>query len=32
MITRKATILKKALPDVAERFIKTTTSRRFVIS
>ena len=27
-----STALKKALPDVAARFIKTTTSRRFVIS
>ncbi len=25
------TALKKALPDVAERFIKTTTTRRFTI-
>lgn len=27
-----STALKKVLPDVAARFIKTTTSRRFVIS
>lgn len=26
------TALKKALPDVAERFTKTTTSRRFVVA
>lgn len=26
------TALKKALPDVAERFTKTTTTRRFVIA
>lgn len=24
--------LKKALPEVAERFVKTTTTRRFVVS
>ncbi len=26
------TALKKVLPEVAERFIKTTTARRFVVS
>ena len=26
------TALKKVLPEVAERFIKTTTTRRFVVS
>ena len=26
-----ASALKKALPEVAERFIKTTTTRRFVV-
>lgn len=27
-----STALKKALPDVADRFTKTTTSRRFVVA
>lgn len=27
-----STALKKALPDVAERFTKTTTSRRFIVA
>ena len=27
-----ATALKKALPDVAERFTRTTTSRRFCVA